>query len=237
MHERIDSLFLSENHRLALGFPPQKGFVFLRIMAREGFTYLYDRLLTEGSVATAGQISNNEFLNAFVLENSSGDDILEVEERNHIYHLFYGISPSALRTYLYVPTMTARRAPDVETITTRAKWGYIDGFESGFDDPSPRTEIFIPPGQNLTAWAIWNPLTIDITDPLLWFTGMIYSVDVIRNAQLVAAMLAGQQPVRFATIGGVTEEVQYDPRRIWDVDLIKPTASATDIAAALVPKR
>lgn len=225
-------LFLQENHRVALGFP-NKGFVFLRVAARDAFSYLYDRILTEAALATPGQVSANEFLSSFVLENVDGDNILEVEVENHLYQLFYGISPSALRTYLYMPTQTARRSPDVETITTRAKWGYIDGFESSFENPSPRTEMFLPPGKNLVAFAIWNPLTLAITDPMLWFTGYRYDVEVIRNAQQVFQMLQGNLPVRYATIGGVQEDVAYDPKRTWDVNFVTPEMNVQQVDQAL----
>jgi len=227
---------LQENFNLGLGFP-QKGFVFFRILFKESFSYLYDRILDEASVSTAGQISADEFLNAFVFENASGDDILEVREVDHIYHLFYGISTSALRTYLYMPSQTARRAPDVETIVARAKWGYIDGFESGFNEPSPRTEVFIPEGENLIAFAIWNPLTVPITDPLVWFTGAKYKVMVIRDVPTVIRLIRGEAPARFATIGGAKEEFPYDPRSRWDVDFVRPGMTETEIRAALTPRR
>jgi len=232
MHH-INGILLQENHRVALGFPPDKGYIFLRVLLREPFTYLYDRILSEASLSTAGQISSNEFLTAFVLENTSGDNVIEVQDKLHLYQIFYGISPPNLRTYVYVPTQTARRAPDVETIVTRAKWGYIDGWESPFNHPSPRTETFLPPGENLIAYAIWNPDTREVIDPLLWFVGQRCRVEVIRNVQFVQQMLAGQLPVRFATVGGIKEEVQYSPRQIWGVDPVKPTMSATEIGMAL----
>lgn len=227
-----DDLFLSENHRVALGFP-NHGFVFLRVAARDSFSYMYDRVLTAAQPSTAGQIGANEFLSAFQLLNALGDSILEVRKEKHIYHLFYGIAPSALRTYLYVPTQTARRSPDVETIVTRARWGYIDGFESGFTNPSPRTELFLPFGKNLFGLAIWNPLTVAITDPLLWFLGYRYDVTVIKNASQIQQMLAGNLPVRFATVGGVTDDVSYDPIKTWGVDYVTQDMNGQEIANAL----
>src|SRR5438552_1462247 len=224
-------LFLQENHRVALGFPG-KGFVFFRIDARDSFSYLYDRILNASAPTTAGQISANEFLTVFQLLNANGDSILEVKREEHIYHLFYGIAPSALRTYLYVPTQTARRSPDVETIVTRAKWGYIDGFESDFSCPGVRTELFLPFGKNLMGLAVWNPLTINITDPQLWFTGLRYNVKVIKNAQQVAQMLNGNLPVRIATVGGVLDDVGYDPVRTWGVNFVTQDMNVTEIDAA-----
>lgn len=227
-------LLLEENHRVALYFP-NHGYVFFRVQGRDSFSYLYDRVLATnaGAPSTAGQISANEFLSAFQLFNVQGDSILEVRRSEHLYHLFYGISPSALRSYLYMPTQTARRSPDVETIVTRAKWGYIDGFESGFKNPSSRTEMFLPMGKNLVALAIWNPLTIPITDPLLWFVGMRYEVELIKNAQQIYQMLQGSLPVRYATVGGVTEDVNYDPIQIWGVNYVTQDMSPTLIDQAL----
>ncbi|MFA5810516.1 MAG: hypothetical protein WC935_09345 [Thermoleophilia bacterium] len=222
---------LMENFNLGLIFP-SKGVVFFRIKLIDEFTYLYDRVLTEGSVSTAGQISANEYLSAFVLENSSGDGIIEVEDDNHIYHLFYGIAPSALRTYLYVPSQTARRAPDVETIVTRSKWGYIDGFESPFSTPSPRTELFLPEGANIVAFAIWNPLTIPIVDPLLWFVGANYEVEPIKNVAMIEGMLKGMIPMRLATVGGI-EPMDYDTKKRWKVDAIPLNATRQVIEAAV----
>lgn len=230
----IEDLFLLENYLLGLVFPA-KGYVFFHIERLEDYEYLYDRILDVATLATAGQISADEYLSAVRLLDEDGNDILEVTEKDHLYHIFYGINPSPLKTYWYFTKTIARGAPDITSMTPKSKWGYIDGFKSPFDAPSVKTEKFIPYGENLTGFAFHNPGTVPIRradDPLLKFEGKMYGVSVIKDVDLIEAILTRRVHARLATLGGL-EPFTYNIKEVYGVEAVPFRATRSEIEKAV----
>jgi len=230
----IEDLFLLENYLLGLVFPA-KGYVFFHIERIEDYMYLYDRILDVATLTTAGQISADEHLSAVRLLDEAGNDILEVEEKDHIYHIFYGINPSHLKTYWYFTKTVARGAPDVTTMTPKAKWGYIDGFKSPFEAPSLKTEKFIPYGENMTGFAFHNPGTVPIRradNPMLKFQGKMYGVSVIKDVDLIEGILARKVNARLATLGGL-ETFTYNIHEVYGVKPVPFMATRAEIEEAV----
>lgn len=225
--DRIEGKFIKENQLLALGFPTQ-GFVFYRVLGDEDILYEY----TE----SPGTISSQTWSDAARLPMSaySIDNILRVEDCNHVYQVFMGWSPGAIRQYLYYPYETARRNLDVKRVYQNAPFGYITGFESPYSRPSPLTELFIPKDVEV-GFAWYNPLSTSETVKINLLIRRL-NVEILRDSDLVYNILTGKQPCRLTTIGGIEGSLDYNMRSIYDVDPINLGADKAKIEEALAPR-
>lgn len=217
---RIESRFLLENQYLGLGFPAQ-GYIFFKCTGIEEVFYEYNE--SPASVAADTQEDASRLgMAAFKIDN-----ILRVEKCEHLYQVFMGWKPGAVRRYLYYPFETSRGNLDVKAIYTKSPFGYIDGFESPYDRPSKETEMFIPKDVDV-AFAWWNPLSEAVTvEEHLLIRRM--DVEIIRDADLIDRIMKGQQPCRIKTIGGIGSSFDYKARSILDVDFVKLGASRSEI--------
>jgi len=230
---KIEGLYLKENYLLGLNFPVN-GIVPLRVLAQETVIYKYQAVTetNEGTLTTTGTIAaaTQEDPTRLTLSVSNLDNVLRVLDCNHIYQVFMGIKPSAIRRYLYYPLEKSRGNLDVKPIFSKAPFGFIDGFESPYNAPSEKTEIWIP--QNIDVGFSWyNPLSsaeqIDIQLLI-----KKYQVTVIRDGDTVEAMIRGKVPARIATVGGI-DPITYDTRDIYNTDFIPFDATREEIDAAI----
>lgn len=233
---RIESKFLKENYLLALNFPgvDEGGILPLRVLAREFIQYKYQAVSitnegarpTTGTVAADTQIDSSRLtLNTFNLDN-----ILKVSDCNHVYQVFMGIKPSAIRQYLYYPFEKSRRNLDVKSIFSKSPYGYVDGFESPYEYPSEQTEIWIPKDVDV-GFAWHNPLnSAEQIDINLFIVR--YLIKVIRDSDTVQGIIAGKIPARVATLGGL-DSFTYNARDIFNADLIPFDATSDKISSAI----
>lgn len=233
--KKIEHLFLKDNFLLGLNFA-RDGIVPLRVLGREMVPYEYPAvsITNEGSRATTGTVAADTFISASRLTMSEFniDNILRVLDCNHVYQVFMGIKPSAIRQYLYYPTEASRRGLDIKPIFSKSPYGYIDGFTSPYDTPSEQTEIWIP--RDIDVGFAWhNPLnTAEQIDLNLLIVK--YLVKVIRDADTVEAMVRGKVPSRIATVGGMSgESLGYNSRNVYNTDLIPFTATREEIEEAI----
>jgi hypothetical protein len=219
---RVEHLFLKENYLLGLGFPD--GFIFARIARREVVTYLYDEVSAVAAdtwVSSAQQgISARNIENAFRVPTA----------KDHVLQLFYGIAPSALRTYLGYPVETPQSNLDVAARLEKSDFGYVDGFTSPLNHPAPESEVWIPYRLN-AGWAFYNP-TNDSISPLLKFIVLRYSVEYIRNIDLIRRILDRRVECRLATLGGLSSYT-YPYRENLGLDPIKLSATDEQIREAV----
>ena len=222
---QIEKRFLKENQLIGLGFPKQ-GFVFFRVTAVEEIIY-HDYEESPGAIA-ADTFENSARLpiSAFSIDN-----LLRVEKCNHLYQVFMGWQPGAVRQYAYYPYETARRNLDVKTVYTKAPFGYLTGFDSTYDTPSPTTELFIPIDVEV-GFGWWNPLSEAVTVELQILIRKL-EVDVIRDPELIMRILSGQQPCRLTTIGGVEGSLSYDAPSSLDVNFVKLGSTREEVEAAV----
>lgn len=233
---RVEHLFLKENYLLALNFPgvQEGGILPLRILAREMIQYKYQAVTetNEGARATTGTIAadTQEDSSRLTLSTYNLDNVLRVTDCNHVYQVFMGIKPSAIRQYLYYPFEKSRKNLDVKSIFNKAPYGYIDGFESPYDYPSEQTELWIPKDVDV-GFAWHNPLnSAEQIDINLFIVR--YLIKVMRDADIVEGIIKGKVPARVATLGGI-DSFTYDSRNIFNADLIPFDASRPQIEAAL----
>jgi hypothetical protein len=245
---RIKDILLRENWLTMLGFPTAggRGYVPLRVIAREQFYFMYDPI-QEGQIsvnvpadANVGLVANNGINDlGFDTPQMLGSQYMTgkpnnafyVQNQDIIYQLFIGIAPSILRTFLEAPAATGQRNVDIDHWgSNRAQFGYIDGFDSPLLFPSPNTELIVPPQFNFAlGYANPGPQTIN---PLLLFVVNKCKVQVVKDVGLVDAMLQGKVPVAIKTIGGLSA-FNYNVDGMYGIDPIPLGSNQAQIAAAL----
>lgn len=225
-----EDLALRPNQRLVLVHPSQ-GFIPFTVQARTPFYLVYERIFATAGITTLG---NNATVDGIQLFDSINRDVLEIKTRALLYHLFVGMSPPSLKLFFEYPKGTVQRVPDNQNFSPTARFSFVDGWNSPFEDPSPAGEIVLPWGRNTTGWRFHNPTTLALTRPLLKFVGYTYRVNVIRNVDLVQSILE-ERPgaaARKITLGGLTT-FPYDPREPYDADWIPFDFGREDIRGAL----
>lgn len=88
----------------------------------------------------------------FTRLEDDGDDILHIEPGpTKVLHGAIGISSPYIRRYTNYPEdqIRLRTPPNLQTPNPGSDYGYVDGRDSPFDDPSTDEELFIPPGVHL----------------------------------------------------------------------------------------
>ena len=217
---RIRPLFLEENYLLGLGFP--KGYVFFRVKRREFFVYIYDE---RDEIAAAGYNTEAQFgiaarnvANAFRIPTNS----------SHIVQLFRGMNPSQYKTYLGVPYTTPQHNLDEAARLASSDWGYLSGWESPLNYPSPETEIWIPFRLDI-GFAEHNP-TNDTIYPMLKFYIMRYDTELLRDPELIMKILDRRTACRLATVGGLVD-FDYHYQEYYHIDPIELGDSREAVAA------
>lgn len=235
--ERIDKHIVRTNYNLGLGF--KEGYIFFRVARREFFPLIYDPFseITGFAGASAVDMSSAQYITAKELPSTtlSTTNIFKVDKPEHIYQVFYGVSPDITRVFIAYPRETEINQLDEGMHTPSYPiFGFLDGFESPLSSPSARSQIFLPMGP-LIAFAFYNPAPYSIK-PLLRFAINRLHVDVITNPDLVNKILERRVECTFASIGGLdnpwgTSKESY--KKNWGVQPVNLLASQAEIAKAL----
>jgi len=222
---RIEPHFIKENQLVGLGFPDQ-GYVFFRINGIE--EVVYDNY-TESPGAVAAD--TYEDASRLPISEFSIDNLLRVEYCDHLYQVFMGWQPGGIRRYLAYPYESLRGSIDVKRVYTKSPFGYIEGFESPPNQPSPKTELWIPKDIDV-GFAWWNPLSASETVQIDILIRRL-DVSVLRDSDLVDRILKGTQPCKLVSLGGIAGTMDYDAKRLLDVDYVKLGATRGAIEAAI----
>lgn len=225
----VNNLLLKENYILGLNFGG-KGVVFFRVEAKEVVNYVYDEI---------AELGVNEFRNYDRLGISSFNvsNAFRVTHEPIIYHMFYGISPSAVRLYPAYPVDAPIGNLEERNVFARGPFGYKDGFQSPFPKPSSLTELFVPYNTQI-GWAVHNPLNNN-AKPLINFVIGKYLVDVICDSDLISRILSGKKEARIATLGGASASgaYKYDVKSVWGIDPVPLDANIDEIKSITASTR
>jgi hypothetical protein len=222
---RIEPHFIKENQLVGLGFPDQ-GYVFFRINGIEDVVY-------DNYTESPGAIAADTYEDAarLPIDEFSIDNLLRVENCDHLYQVFMGWQPGGIRRYLAYPFESLRGSLDVKRVYTKSPFGYIEGFESPPNQPSPKTEMWIPKDIDV-GFAWWNPLSASETVQIDILIRRL-DVSVIRDSDTVDRILKGTQPCKLKSLGGIAGSMDYGAKRLLDVDFVKLGATRGEIEAAL----
>jgi len=225
----IDELQLLENYLLALNFP-DKGIVPFRILTKEQI--VWDPYVIKYSSTTTPFPANGWKDSAKIGHptDTSIDNILEVDNKLHLYQLFYGIRQSDVRAYLSYPEGKTRRNLDIKAVSSRADFGYVDGAMSPYNDPKPVSEVWIPKDLDI-GFSWYSRASVEQEIYVKWVLNL-YGVELIKDVDLVEKMLKRKIECRIATLGGIDSFI-YDAKVVWGVDPIKLTATREEIEVAL----
>ncbi len=222
---RIRPLFLEENFLLGLGFP--QGYIFFRIQRKEFFVYLYDELASMAADAYVAEaqfgITGRNVTNAFRIATQT----------NHLYQIFRGQNPSQLKTYLGMPYTTPQFNLDEAARLIKSDWGYLSGWESPLNYPSPESEVWVPYRLDV-GFALYNP-TNDTIYPLIKFYMLRYDAQLIRDVDLIMRILERKTACRLATVGGLTD-FDYHYREFYQVDPIRLGDARNVVQMKIAPR-
>ena len=237
---RIEDHILKPNYLLMLGFP--KGWVPLRITTADPLQYYIYDPVREGAIPGPIPAANSTdgitglgFLTPvlFGSKNITGNppNVFRVKEPDELYQLFFGVKPTYTRVYREMPKGVAQANIDIQTWSSSYnQFGWIDGRESPFRSPSPRSEMILPPGFDV-GWGFANP-TPEPISPLFNFVLNRVRVAVILDPDLVVKILERKVYVEFYYVGGLTG-YQYDLKKYYSIEPIQLNMTKDEVAKAL----
>jgi len=154
--------------------------------------------LADYSIGTATAMSSDGTgWNA--IQNTASANWLEPEDERTLYQIWYGITPSYARIYRQYPGGTDRGSLRGTRAVGSAN-GFIDGTDTPYRYPSPRTMFHTVKGLNPN-FNGYHPYAIPATTPniYLWFYVMKYQVRNITG-EMTAEKETRQQVF---TVGGI----------------------------------
>lgn len=231
-YSRIRDALIKENYLLGLGY--LEGYVFFRVMAREVVPLVYDPTQESTSSNLVG-IAAKTFINVqkFGSSNLSSTNIFQVDDAFHVYQAFFGISPSMTRVFINTDATNQKQLDEGDWSTNNDfRFGFIDGFMSPLNAPTPESEQFIPKNTQYQ-FGVYNPYKVPVS-PLFNFIINRLQVAVIRDQALIGRILSGSvtAPARLTNVGGLNPP-KYSLKGDWAVSPIPLDANAQEIAAAV----
>ena len=236
---RLEGSILKPNYLVLLGF--STGYVPLRVMKRQLVFYMYDPLV-EGQISApvpagggATGVSDLGYVAPTRLPSQyiSGKpfNVFINTKSDHLYQLYYGISPSGIRVFMNQPAQTGvRNLFEFTWLQSYLAFGYVDGFESPIDQPSPNTEIIVPPNSDF-ALGYANPLPYPVR-PLLQFVVNELQVKTITDVDLIMKMIEGKVPASIKIVGGL-EGMEYDVPAVYGINPIQFDYTPAEVQMAL----
>ena len=141
-------------------------------------------------------------------------NIFRLSKAGEILQVFYGISPSYLRTMLKQPLQTFVFNLDTETATIIPQPSFIemgiDGFQSPLRLPQPETEFFVIGGVSVR-FTLMNMAPIAISPSLNFIINRL-AVEPVTDAGLIRSMIEGRIPAKVADLGAIDADTGTDVR-------------------------
>lgn len=214
--------FLKPSDKFFLIFP--NGWVPLYVVSEDiPFEYIYDPISDGGLQPLQPSSTTNAIIgltfegpNLFGSKYITGNpnDVFKVEYSNHMYQIFFGVAPSYVRVFRSLPQNVNQGNLDISSWNSNYfQFGFIDGYTSPFDNPSPITETAIPYGLDI-GFTLVNPTPLTLY-PLFKFIVNRVVVSPITNVDIVYDMFIkgakklvvggmSPYPTNLATTYGVT---------------------------------
>ena len=161
---------------------------YYRIIRREPFNYV------------TGEEDTAKFSTVASGSESGFKAMSDLEPDNkplHLYHVLWGVKDIGdIKYYVKIPTGQNRFGID-----TDKEIGYVDADKSFYAEPNPLYEFYLInewyPSVNCKNNSAFTIL------PKVWFRGMKYDIDPIKDASTIRALDSGQMAHRRIYFGGV----------------------------------
>ncbi len=158
-----------------------------------------------------------------VIEDDSSDEILFSERRSKmVKHVGIGHKPARLRRYTNYPEseIRLRRINNIGAPSPGDNFGYVDGYDTPYNNPTDAEELVIPPGQSLD-FAFYNPTT-EAQVPTLNILMRQYRINPLdpsndSDANAISRVVSPGSPMPIYNVGGVNRHANYDLREHWGV--------------------
>jgi hypothetical protein len=220
MSKPIDEKFLDRRDFFGLKF--RDGYVFFEIEDWELIQYKpYTQLSTVTSRSNLGSTR---------LEDSAGDDILHMSgNKEKIIHGSIGIDPAMMRMYTKYPEDSGTKGtwPNLTSPSSNNgnDYGYVNGQDSPFEQPTQDAELFIPPEVHLS-FDFYNTDNNDDRQPVLNLRFREYDVNILnpdnsRDKRVITdRIMTPGSPVPIAPAGAISSKMSFNLEREWGVQAI-----------------
>lgn len=210
--KEIEERFLDRNDIFVLKF--RRGLVFLEIKSKSVTKYKpYDNV---------GEIQPNSALSGGYTqleEEGTNDDILKVDQsdQDKVLHVSIGHKPWFIRRYTRYPADSGNRGSISNLNFPRpnegSPYGYVDGKDSPYEDPTEAGELMVPYGPDL-GFNFYNP-DEDAHEPILNIKMATYSVRALNpsdsnDKNMVKRALSAGSPIPTYIVGVPGEEAEMD---------------------------
>ena len=212
----VTEKFLGEGDLFGIEF--SEGVVFLQVESWEQVKY--------APYTGIGKIDPGDSSGFQRLKDDSGDDILYIPDRQkRVIHTSIGMAPEQIRRYTNYPDgeTRLRYVPNPGSPTTGDDFGYVDGQDSSYSEPTDAEELIIPPGVHLD-FNFFNPDNEE-REPILNMLMRVYYIRPLdpNNSQDRDAMrriIAPGSPMPVHPAGSPRRQIRYELGENWGVSPI-----------------
>lgn len=208
----------------------KSGVVPFHVLASKASELIYDPvkqgvlagpMVGQGATPSASQaaafVDNILFaLSASATSINGVTDIFQIQKDFEILQFWYGIAPRHIRAWIKQPYSSFTTVLDNNIIPSSnyPDVGFVDGFDSPFNQPAPVSENFSLKNLSLN-WTLENPTLGSATAPMTWNPRFNFyinriAVEPVKEAATVKALLLGRQYANRHTIGDPMGTVPYD---------------------------
>jgi len=215
----IRERFLEDRNLFALRY--KEGLVFLEVEEYEDTEF--DRFTQLGDIESDTSLDSG-YQN---LNDSSGDDILKVPgdaSSKTVIHTALGIAPTQIEVDIAYPDGTRTRGsiPNLSgNPTSGGQVGGIDGSQSPYNEPTEKTELIIPPKQEVE-FNFHNLDTEDSHEPILYIPIRKYRVNVLNinngmDRGAIKNILRPGSPAPIKSVGNYLQKNEFNLQNEWGV--------------------
>jgi len=157
------------------------------------------------------------------LEDDDTDDILFVDKKKQkVIHAAVGHSPAVLRRYTNYPESEnrLRKLPNIGAPVPGDDYGYVDGVDTSYQNPTDIEELYIPPGVHLD-FNFHNADT-EPHQPILNIVMRVYDINPIdprsgSGRQAAKRVVSPGSPMPIANVGSLDSQARYQLQDSWGI--------------------
>lgn len=212
MADPVEENFMKRGDLFGLEF--HEGYAFFSI---ESWGFSQYRPYSE--LDKIGPRSDSDFVR---LENAEGDDITYVPPNtDKVLHVSIGQRPASLRRYTYFPENSnlLHQIPNLTNPSARGgdDYGYVDGNDTPYEEPTDAEELVIPPGIHLNH-VFYNPNQDKTVRPVLNIKMREYKVnhlDPQRDKNQIRRIVSPGSPAPIYPVGTINVQENASKTK-WD---------------------